>query len=118
MSLLNKKFRAEPLRSLAFGSIGAAYADIGTPTEFPTRLILMQNFTDVAVIISFYDDIDHFIIPNTGFVLLDCNSNKDNSSNHAVIGLQIEQGTQFRVKQASGAAGSGSVYISVCYGER
>lgn len=111
----SKIFRADPIRTLAFGSIAAGYTDVGTPLNNLTRLILFQNFTDVGVIFSFDAVNDHIIVPTNGFVLLDLNTNKDSTAE--VLGWYIQKGTQLAVKRESGAPASGSVYVSSFYGK-
>ena len=102
----------EPVRSIAFGSIGAAYAGIGSPITNPARWFMLQNFTDAAMMISMDGVNDHFPINATSYVIMDVASNK--SVNGGVF--MIAAGTRFYVKQLSGAAGVGSVYLSVFYG--
>lgn len=107
-------FRADPIRTLAFGSISGTYAAVGTPLINLTRLILFQNGTDVNVIFSFDSVNDHIFVPTNGFVLLDLNTNKDSTTE--VMGWYIQNGTQIYVKDASAATTSGSVYVSSFYG--
>jgi hypothetical protein len=114
MAAPSRVFRADPIRTVAFGGISGTYAVVGTPLINLTRLILFQNFTDVSVFFSFDGVNDHIVVPTTGFVLLDLNTNKDSPAE--VLGWYIQQGTQIQVKQVSGAAGSGSVYVSSFYG--
>lgn len=102
----------ETVRSIAFGSISGTYAGIGTPLDNPIRWFMLQNFTDVPMMISWDGVNDHFPINATSYVIMDVASNK--SVNGGVF--MIAAGTRFYVKQLSGAAASGSVYLSVFYG--
>jgi len=106
------KFGAETLRSLAFGSVGAAYAALGTAIANPARMLYISNQTDVALSFSFDGTNDHFVLPTEGFLLLDIASNRLSK-----VGLFLKQGSILYVKQTDGAASSGSVYLSVFFGE-
>ena len=106
------RFGAETLRSLAFGSIGAAYAPIGTVTLNPSRLLYISNLTDVTLTFSFDGTNDHFVLPTEGFLLLDIASNRLSK-----VGLFLAQGKLLYVKETSAAAASGTVYFSVFFGE-
>jgi len=98
----------EPLRSLAFGSIGAAYARVGVPISGPARSFLVQNLTDVTLIFSWGDGIDHFVLPaNTQFVY-DASSNKTHISENV---LSVDMALY--VKESAAAPTSGNVYFSV-----
>jgi len=105
---LGSRFYMEPLRSLAFGSIGAAYVSVGTSLSAAARSFLVQNLTDVTLIFSWGEDIDNFVLPtNTQFVY-DSSSNKT----HTEENLLAERTALF-VKQDLAAPTSGSVYFSV-----
>jgi len=95
----------EPLRSLAFGSISASYAGIGTSLTNPSRKLLVQNYTDVQL--TFSDDgvNDKFVLASGVQLIL------DEALNHQ--GDYTAAGTRFYVK---GAPDSGSVYLSTWYG--
>lgn len=102
--------RADGLRSLAFGSISGTYAPIGLPFEHPMRVIKIANLTDATMTFSYDGVIDHEIIPEGGFVLIDFCTNQA-----ATQGAFIAQGTVIWVK-TSGSPTSGSVYVSAYYG--
>lgn len=101
----------EPLRSSAFGAVGAPYSAVGTAFAHPISIILIQNATDAGALFSLNGVDDHFFIPGGGFVLLDLTTNKTVST-----GAFIGQGTIVYVKRAAGAPTTGSVYVSVLYG--
>ncbi len=111
MSLLAIRFAAEPVRSLAFGSIGASYAAVGTAVDNEIRQFLIQNLTDVTLMFSFDGINDHFPIPSDGFFLDDIASNKSLLAQSWILA----KGTTLYVKRI-GAPSTGSVYFSVFYG--
>lgn len=100
----------DPLRSLAFGSIGASYAAIGTALTRPARLIKIDNLTDATLLFSIDGTSDHTVIPANGFLLLDIATNQEDTQ-----GFEIATGTSFYVKE-SGTPTSGSVYVTVVVG--
>jgi len=98
----------EPLRSLAFGSIGAAYVSVGTPFNSVVRSFLVQNLTDVTLIFSWGEDIDNFVLPtNTQFVY-DSSSNKTHTEENL-----LAEGTSLFVKEELVAPTSGNVHLAV-----
>ncbi len=104
------KLRLDPIRSLAFGSIGAAYNAVGTSLADPARLIVFNNLTDASVFFSLDGITDHLILPPNGFKLFDITMNKVHED-----GFFIAEGTVIYVKQVSGAPTNGSVYIEVIH---
>lgn len=104
------RFTAEPVRSLAAGSIGAGYTGVGTPTSNPERQFFIQNLTDALLMFSFDGVNDHFPLPSGGFLLDDVSSNKVAPSD----ALYLAEGTRLYVKQIA-APTTGSVYFSVFY---
>lgn len=101
----------ETVRSLAFGSISGTYAGLGTAMSRPIRLIVLQNFTDVSVMISFDGVNDHLPLAALGYIILDITANKTRED-----GFFLAEGQRLYVKQLSGAPGSGSVYLTTFYG--
>ena len=100
-------FRAEGLRELAFGSIGASYAAIGTPFTRPISKIYIFNNTDADLKFSFKAPDDHFVLPSLGFIVYDVSTE---SVNDAYISI----GTQMAVKRLETPT-TGSVYVSASY---
>lgn len=101
----------EQLRSLGFADISGTYAGVGLPFANPVRLITIDNTTNINLIISFDGVNDHtFVASNTGRVLDYCSNKND-------LGGNLEQPayTRLYVKQESGAAAEGNVYVSVVY---
>lgn len=111
MGALAIKVLPEAVRTLGFGSISGAYMGVGTPLENPSRIILIQNFADEAVMVSFDGLTDHLPVAASGFVLLDITANKT-----VTQGFYIAEGTRFYVKELDTTPTSGSVYISSFYG--
>jgi len=106
---LTVRLAAEPLRSLAFGSISGAYMGIGTAFENPCRIIHITNTTDVVLTYSFDGIHDHFVVASMGFILLDVMMNSSSVGG----AWNIAQGTRVYVK---GAPTSGNTYLAVFYG--
>ena len=104
------RLAAETIRSLAFGSIGAAYAGVGTRFDHPVRIFFVQNMTDESLMFSLDGVNDHFALPQGGFLLLDVTGNKANTQ-----GFYIAESTRLYVKEI-GNPTSGSVYLSLFYG--
>jgi len=96
---------------LAFGGISGSYAGVGTAFVFPVRILKITNQTNADLLISFDGVTDRDIIPAGTIEVLDYGSNK------ADTGGQLDQsmGDRVYVKQASGAASSGSVYVTAIY---
>lgn len=102
---------AEPLRSLAFGSIGATYMGVGTAFNHPIRIVQLQNLSNQVVIFSFDGVDDHVAVPSNGFLLLDVAANKSEQGGNWVVG----QGDRIYVKEDTVTPTSGSVYVTSFY---
>lgn len=103
------KFRSEELRELAFGSIVANYAAIGGAYENPISKIYVVNNTDALLVFSFQGSTeDHFVLPASGFILLDITI-EAGSPDYLPIGGKLF------VKRI-GTPTSGSVYFTAFYG--
>jgi len=102
----------EPVKSLAFGSIGAAYMGVGTAFSKPIRILILQNLTDGIVWFSFDGVNDHVPLASISYIILDLTSNKGSGG-----GWFIDEGTRVYVKQLGAAPTSGSVYVSALYGK-
>jgi len=105
------KVKIEALRSLAAGSIGAAYMGVGTAIDNPARMILIQNFTDEDLMFSIDGVDDHFPVRTSTSMIIDVSSNKTIDS-----GFFFEKGTRLYVKEINTPT-SGSVYFTVFYGD-
>lgn len=110
MSSLAVRLLVEPVRTLAFGAIGAGYAGVGTAITHPARMIFIQNLTDVALMFSLDGINDHFPLTTNGYIMLDISSNKTVSQH-----FYLAEGDRLYVKRI-GVPASGSVYFTVFYG--
>lgn len=104
---------AEPLRSVAFGSITSTMAAIGSPFVYPPRVLFVTNGTDATIFFGFKPG----ATSNAQFALLAGTSmSLDVTANTASDdGLYFAIGTQPYIAYAS-APTSGFVYVSVVYG--
>jgi hypothetical protein len=102
----------EPLRSLAFGSISASYAKVGTETEHPVRLFCITNGTQGDMFFSLDGVTDHMFLKAGSFKLFDIQSNMTPNKESNFV---FDKGTQFYVKQDTVPV-SGSVYVEILYG--
>ena len=107
---LGRQLRAEPVRTLAAGSVGVSYTAIGTPCGKPDSVLQFQNLTDASVMMSFDGINDHFPLAAGAYFVLDVTTNQPTKD-----GLFLSVGTQFYVRQL-GVPATGSVYISLYYG--
>lgn len=108
------RLMAEPVRSLAFGSIGVAYMGVGTAFDHRARMIYISNLTNAKLMFSFDGVDDHFPIPIYSFIMLDSCYNKSDSELY-----DVAEGSRLYVKQlsATGAPSTGTVYVTVFYGK-
>lgn len=100
---------AEPVRSLAFGSITNTFMGVGTALAFPANAILLQNLTNASMFFSFDGINKHIFLPNNGILFLDIANNKAQAT------CFISQGERIYVEYAS-APSSGAVYVTSFYG--
>jgi len=100
----------ETVRELAFGSIGVAYAGIGTALDRPIRILFVQNLTDTLLMFSLDGVNDHFPLDTNGFLLLDVTANKTIDT-----GCFIAEGTRIYVQEVVSPT-TGSVYVSAFHG--
>lgn len=100
------------LRSVAFGSLSDTYIGIGTAMTKPIRMILLQNLTDINVMISFDGINDTLPLPINGYLILDITSNKTIDQ-----GFFLAQGTRIYVKNliSTDTAIKGAVYLTTFY---
>lgn len=105
------RWRPEELRSLAFGSVGASYAAIGSPLENPALNYKISNLTDANILVSFDGLTNHDVVAANGFVLYDVQSNHGKGA-----ALALRKGSQVYIKRESAAPTTGNVYLTVFYG--
>jgi len=106
------RMRWEPVRRLAFGSIGAGYVAVGTSLAHPAQGIILQNFTDAYMTFSFNGIDDHIDMAPYTSTVLDIASNKTIEN-----ALYQAQGDTIWVKQSSVGPSVGSVSVSAFYGQ-
>jgi hypothetical protein len=93
------------LRSLNSATLAGAYLPVGTPFNFPIRILHITNNSTLNVTVSFDGVTDHLFVPASGFVLYDFGCQKGSSS----PAMEMAEGTQVYVKSA---AGSGYIYVA------
>jgi len=102
----------DPVSTKDFSTITASYSvmDDNTPTAHASALTLIQNFTDVAVMVSIDGVNDHIPLSSNGFLLLDLDKFIIDKQ------LSLPVGTAFYAKQIGGtAATAGKLYITTFY---
>lgn len=102
---------AEPMKSLGFASIGAAYMGVGTIYQHAIRILILQNFTDKLVFFSFDGINDHIAAPANSYMIIDLATNKT-----VPQGFYFAEGSRIYVKAESALPTLGSVYSSAIYG--
>jgi hypothetical protein len=102
----------EPVREIAFGGIGAAYAVLGGITTDYIRGFAINNSTDVEVYISFDGVANHIRLAANSFKLFDVTTNNVHSD-----GYFLPLRTQFYIKRVSGAPTLGNVWIETLIGQ-
>ena len=102
-------FRADILRTTAFGSITGTYSIVGPSVTHNLRIFRITNTTDADLILSFDGVNDNLFIPQGSFVLYDL------SANAPPTNLIMSIGTVFYIKYNSGAPTSGGVWIEGIY---
>lgn len=105
------RLRAEPLRSIAAGSIDDTFVALGDPLANPARIFHLQNATNQDIVWSLDGVDDHGFLVSGGFILLDVTANKSLDQ-----GEFISIGTQFYVAYPDTPPTTGAVYLSVFYG--
>lgn len=108
---MTQRANLEALRSLAFGSISGSYANVGTATTNPTRIICITNDTEGNMFFSRNGSTDEIFVAAGSFKLFDLTSNARPVNQSDLV---FETGTQWSVKQDE-APVSGSVYIEVIH---
>jgi hypothetical protein len=103
----------EPLRTLAFGGISAAYAAVGTPLEHQVRAFCITNNTQGDMIFSLDDTVPEgeMFIAKGSYKLYDVQANMNAQFDDKYV---IAVGTQFFVKQLT-APTSGDVFVECLY---
>ena len=101
----------EPIKTLGFAGIGAAYAVVGAATTHEIRIVRISNGTEGDMYFTTNSDQDEIFVPAGTFFLLDLQANNYEKTDPKFV---LEVGTQFYVKQIT-APVSGAVYIECIY---
>lgn len=105
------KAKLDPVREVAFGGISGAYAPIGTPLTVHARILRFVNSTTSEVYISDDGVTNNIRLAASSFFLMDLSTNRIQDD-----GLFQAVGTQFYVKQVTGAPTVGAVWLEVVSG--
>ena len=101
----------DEIRELGFASISAAYAVVGTPSDYPIRVVCFTNDTEGDMY--FTDDLtkNKIFVKAQSFKLFDVQSNMNTQFDDKYV---LPIGTQIYVKQKT-APVSGNVYVEFFY---
>lgn len=105
------KLHGEEVRYLAFGAISPVYAGIGPEMIRPIRMLILQNLTDVAVMLSLNGIIDWMPLAANGYIVLDITANKTIDT-----GFFMGEGQRLYVRDMGAPAKAYGVYVSTIYG--
>lgn len=105
------RLRAEAIREVAFGAIGALLTAVGNPTTHIGRLVRFVNDTDQDLYFSLDGANNHYRLPPLSFLLLDVSTNQTTKDN-----LFIPEGQVFYVAHAGVAPTIGNAWIEYNYG--
>lgn len=111
--MFTNRAQVDAIRTLAFGSVGATYTAVGTPTTHQARIICFTNTTNEDVMFSDDGSTDQIIVPAGSFKLFDV------TTNHRPVNMDdfvFANGIQWYVKYLA-APSSGSVYLEIVYAQ-
>ena len=94
----NLAFKADTIKSVAFGSITGSYANLGSALSFPLQILIIKNTTDVTLFVSENGTDDHYELPAGTTDGFDLQTNAISGA----MGVKAA-GTQFQVKANSGS---------------
>lgn len=103
----------EPLRTLGFAGISAAYAAVGTPLTQPCRAFCITNNTQGDLIFSLDNTVSegHMFVAKGSYKLYDIQANMNAHFDDKYV---ISKSTQVYVKQVT-APVAGDVYIECLF---
>lgn len=104
---------ALPLRSLAFGGIGATYTPVGAAAGDSVRILQVWNTTDQLLLFSEIGDEDNFPLPANSGMVLDVTTNRTNTAQTAALPSNV----RIHVKHDGTPPTSGSVYVTYWVGD-
>jgi len=103
---------AENVRTLAFGAIGVAYANVGATTSHPIRVIIIKNATDATLEVTWDGGATTaFRLPPTSHDTIDLTSNQKGGG-----GLYLPASSQFQTRHVGVAPTTGEIIIQCYYG--
>lgn len=101
------RLQVDPIHSISFGSIGAAYMGIGTLFDESARMVYISNLTNIVLMFSWDGVNDHFPIAGYSALLLTITQNNEDVSEY----LSLPALSRLYVKEL-GVPSSGSVYVT------
>ena len=101
----------EPIKTLGFAGISAAYANVGSVTANPIRAFCISNNTAGDMYFTINSAQDEMFLAAGSFRLYDLQANMNPKFDDKMV---LAVGTQFSVKQIT-APVSGSVYIECIF---
>lgn len=104
--------RADEIRTIAFGDIGATYTAVGADLEHNWRIFAVKNNTDGNLLISFDGTTDNLFLAANSFSLYDLSTNAPPLSE--VDNLVLAINTQFYVKYLT-APTQGDLWVEGIY---
>ncbi len=113
MSTNGNKARYETLRSIAFGTIGTGYTQIGTNLSHPVRILVVTNTTNQGLFFSYDGSTDNSWIPAGTVRQINYCANTAG----AIGLLEHPMGTGIFTKYVGVAPTSGNVYVEAIYAD-
>ncbi len=101
----------EPIKTLGFAGISAAYAPVGSPTSHETRVFCISNNTMGDLYFTTNLSQDEMFLAGNSFRLYDVQANMNTMKDDKFV---LAVGTVFSVKQIT-APVNGSVYVECIY---
>ena len=101
------RLQADPIHSLVFSSIGAAYMGIGTAFDESARMVYISNLTDATLMFSWDGVDDHFPVYGCSALLLTITQNNE----HVSESFSLPALSRLYVKQLEIPA-TGTVYVT------
>lgn len=108
--VFTKKVIIDPIREIAFGSIGSSFTPIGSALGTPCKLFFITNGTNQNIYISIDGQTDHLkLLPNSSQTA-DISTNRSEVTGDDFL---IAEGVFFYVKHEGTAPTSGSVWVEI-----
>lgn len=104
---------ALPLRTLAFGSVGATLTFVGAMAGDSVYILKVDNTTNQDLIGSLFGTADEFLLPMQSGMIIDVTANKTNNAQ----GLFFPANIRFAVRHQGVAPTSGQVAVTYLVGD-